>query len=121
MRLIAVALVSAALTYTAVAAAPDISGKWKMHSEIAVSESDSVCTFKQDGNKLSGNCKGMDGTVDLTGVVTDGDIHWSVQTEYNGTALTVVYHATLTNADALKGSIDVQPIDVHGTFTGTKL
>ena len=99
-----------------------VSGAWKVTGDISGYPVDQVCTFAQDGKKLTGSCKSADdkANVEITGEVDDKKVTWSFKTEYNGEPITVNFKGTLDDATHLKGDIDVQPLGAPGTFTAQK-
>ena len=122
-RLLTVAFV---LAFSAVPAAgqgtpASVAGAWRVTGDITGHPVDSVCTFAQDGKKLTGSCKSDDrGTVEITGEVDEKKATWSFKTDYNGEAITVTFKGTLDDASQLKGDIDVQPLGATGTFSAKK-
>jgi hypothetical protein len=103
------------------AAAAGLSGSWKIEADVAGEIHSGVCTIKQDGEKLSGSCK-LEGTDQaLTGEVKGQQISFSHKGEYNGEALVANYKGTVDSPKSIKGDLDVQPFDVSGTFTATKV
>lgn len=99
-----------------------VSGAWKVAGDIMGYPVDQLCTFAQDGKKLTGSCKSSDdkANVEINGEVDDKKATWSFKTEYNGEAITVTFKGTLDDATHLKGDIDVQPLGASGTFTAQK-
>lgn len=100
-----------------------VSGTWKVSGDVSGHAIDQVCTFTQDGKKLTGSCKSADEEkpVATAGEVNEQKVVWQYDTEYQGEKLTVVFTGTLDAAGAqLKGEIDVQPMAVSGTFTAQK-
>ncbi len=93
-----------------------VAGKWKIHSSIAGNESDSTCTFVQNGNDLSGTCSGPQGDVKLTGKVDGKNVTWSYQMDYNGSPLTMKYEGPL-DAGKIAGTVTVDPFGVSGDMT----
>jgi hypothetical protein len=79
-----------------------------------------VCTFTQDGTVLSGRCDSEDGEPALlAGNIKDGKITFWHGGDWDGQALTVVYVATFSSPTELKGSIEVRPMSISGTFAAT--
>jgi hypothetical protein len=99
---------------------PSLNGIWKLSLSVNGNTYDMVCTFQQDGPKLTGACKGENGENALTGQLQDQKITWEHQTPYNGETLTLKYSGALTSATEMKGTLNVQPYDVTGDFTGQK-
>lgn len=99
-----------------------VSGAWKVTGDISGYPVDLVCTFAQDGKKLTGSCKSADSSpaTDITGEVDDKKVTWALKTEYNGEPITVNFKATVDDASQFKGEIDVQPLGAPGTFSAKK-
>ena len=95
-----------------------VSGKWQIHQNIVGNESDLSCTFTQSGEELSGTCDGAMGSVKINGNVAENKVTWTVQTEYNGSPLTLKYSGTLASAK-MTGGVSVDPYGVEGEFTAT--
>jgi uncharacterized protein (DUF2147 family) len=104
----------------AFAADGNVTGNWHVVGNIAGTISDSVCTLTEDGTKLTGACKGEDSTNDVTGTVTDKEISWSLKSNYNGTDLTITYAGTPGDGKTFSGTVDVQPMNIQGTFKADK-
>ena len=97
-----------------------LTGSWKLSLSVNGNTSTMLCTFKQDGEKLAGTCKGRDSENPLTGEVLGQKITFKHQVPYNGDILTVNYSASLSSATEMKGTVDVQPLAIPGDFTGQK-
>lgn len=118
MKIIAPSLLM--LAATPVFAAPAINGQWKVHNSIAGNESDQVCSFTlTDTTTLSGSCKTDQGDAKVTGSLKDNKLSWQYNSEYNGSPLTLNYTATLSDADKITGTLEVDPFGVSGEFTAT--
>ena len=96
---------------------PNLAGSWKVHNSIAGNESDQDCTFSQTENKLSGSCRSEDREVQVTGSIEGKNVTWKYDTEYNGTAITLTYTASIEDASKIAGSVEVEPYGVTGEFT----
>lgn len=108
-------------TLSVVAAENPASGNWKIEGTVVSTPVNQTCTFKQDGSALTGTCVGEDGkSVDIAGEVKDKALTWKFGAEWQGTPLTVAFLGTLETDSLIKGSIDVQPLGVGGTFTATR-
>lgn len=104
------------------AAAPaTLSGSWKIDASVGGETHSGTCTLKQDGEKLTGICKVEDQEQALTGEVKGQKVAWSHKGEYNGEPLTASYKGDVESPTTMKGDLDVQPFDVQGTFTATKV
>jgi hypothetical protein len=101
------------------APAPNLTGQWSIHNNIAGNESDQQCKLVQTDNKLTGTCKTEEKDAPVTGSVDGNKITWKYESEYNGTPLTMTYTATIGDSDKLSGNVDVEPFGVTGDFTAT--
>ena len=99
-----------------------VAGVWKVTGDVAGVSINQVCTFAQDGKKLTGTCKsaGESKPTDITGEVDDKKVAWLLKTTYNGEAIDVTFKGTLDDPAQFKGDIDVQPFGVSGTFSAKK-
>ncbi len=100
-------------------AAPDsLVGPWQIKGDVQGNPVVEICTFTQAGTVLSGRCDSEDGEPSLlAGEIKDGKITFWHGGDWDGQALTVVYVATFTSPTELKGTIEVRPMAVAGTFT----
>ncbi len=115
---------SAALLFatTAFAAPASLTGDWSVHNNIAGNESDQPCKLVQTDNKISGTCKTADGgEAQVSGSIDGNKATWKFDMDYNGTALTLTYTATLDDSGRVAGGVEVQPFGVSGDFTATPL
>jgi hypothetical protein len=99
------------------AAAPSLTGQWTVHNSIAGNESDQNCKFVVTDNKITGTCSSQDKDVQVTGSLDGNKVTWKYDSEYNGSALTLVYTATLDDSGKIAGTVEVQPYGVTGDFT----
>lgn len=100
-------------------AAPNLTGNWTVHQNIAGNESSQECTFVQADNKLTGTCKSNEKDVAINGSVDGQKATWKYESDFNGTPLTMSYTATLDDSSKIAGSVEVQPFAVTGDFTAT--
>ena len=125
-RLLTLAFVLATAAVSAPAqnspAPASVAGAWKVTGDIMGYPVDTLCTFAQDGKKLTGSCKnaGESKATDINGEVEEKKVTWSLKTEYNGQEITVTFKGALAEATQFKGDIDVQPLNVSGTFEAKK-
>ena len=97
-----------------------LTGQWSIHNSIAGNDSDQDCKFIQQDNAITGTCKSAEGKdLAVTGTVDGKKVTWKYDSDYNGTALTLTYTATLDDSDKISGSVEVQPFGVSGDFTAT--
>jgi hypothetical protein len=119
-------LVSSVVAFSAASAfaagPPELGEKWKVHNSIAGNENDQDCNFEQKEKELTGTCKSETDKdpVKVTGTLDGNKVTWKYNTDYNGTALTLVYTATVDDSAKFSGSVEVQPFGVTGDFTATK-
>lgn len=118
------ALVMTLLAVSAFAqSSTSVSGNWKVSGDVAGHALDQLCTFTQDGKKLTGSCKSAESgnPSEVTGEVSDNKVSWQYNVDYSGEKLTISFAGTLDASGAqLKGDIDVQPYGVTGSFTAQK-
>ena len=97
-----------------------VAGKWQVHSSTAGTETDSVCTFSQNGGDLTGSCNDdQNGEKKITGKVDGKKVSWTFKSDYNGTPLTVNYEGTL-DGEKIAGTLTVPEFSVEGEFKATK-
>jgi len=94
----------------------EITGPYNLHSSIAGTDTDQICSLSQTDNKLAGTCKSDTGEVKLTGTVDGKKVTIKVNSEYNGEPLTVNYTGKLDDAGIIQGDVDVEPMGVTGDF-----
>ncbi len=104
----------------ALAQTPSVSGTWKLALVVNGNTYPMSCTIQQDAGKLTGACKSESGENPLKGQVDGQKITFQHQTPYNGDLITLSYTGTIASASEIKGTIDVQPFNVSGEFTGQK-
>jgi hypothetical protein len=104
------------------ASAPAVlSGTWKIEAEVGGETHTGTCTITQEAEKLTGMCKAEGAEATLAGEVKGQTVTWSHKGEYNGEKYTASYKGVVESPSALKGDIDIQPLDASGTFTATKV
>ena len=115
--LLALALVSA--LHAAPVAADSAAGTWKITGDIMGNPLNETCTLKQAGSALSGRCvRADDGSgTDVTGEVKEGKVTFKHGGDYPGQELTITYTGTFASPKELKGTVEVLPFNVSGTFT----
>jgi hypothetical protein len=103
-----------------VAADRSLTGTWNMALNVSGTDYELSCTFKQDGEKLTGKCSGESGEGELIGKIQADKITWTHNIPFNGDTLTLSYAGTFSSDTAIKGTLHVAPVDVDGDFTGQK-
>jgi catechol 2,3-dioxygenase-like lactoylglutathione lyase family enzyme len=111
--------ISAFLFASSVFAAPNLTGQWTIHNNIAGNESDQECKLVVTDNKITGSCNFQSKDLAVTGAVDGNKVTWQYQADYDGSPLTFVYAATLDDSSKLAGTVEVKPFDVTGEFTAT--
>ncbi len=96
--------------------APSLTGKWKVHSNVSGNDHNATCTITQTDKALAGTCVADQGETKLVGTVDGSKASWKIETEYNGTPITLVYTGTFDSTGKLTGSLEVQPFGVTGDF-----
>ena len=112
-------IVSVAFLTSAIAAqATNVTGEWAFNVTTDQGGGTPTITFKQDGEKLTGNYVGQLGSSDLTGTVKGNDITFNFTVDVQGQQAPVTYKGTVEK-NTMKGSLDIAGM-VNGTFTATK-
>lgn len=113
-------LIALVFALHAAPAADSLAGPWQIKGDVMGNPVNELCTFTQAGTVLTGNCAGDDGEPALlAGEVKDGKITFWHGGDWDGQALTIVYSGTMSSPTELKGTIEVRPMSVSGTFTMT--
>lgn len=103
------------------AMAQDVSGVWKIDGSVEGNAVAATCTFKQTDKDITGVCKmDPDKSLDVKGQITDQQVTWKYDLEYEGTVYTLTYTGKLDTNTSIKGSITVNPSDTEGDFTAQK-
>src|SRR5882724_12005162 len=97
--------------------APTLTGRWSVHTSVSGNEIDQECKFVQEDSKLTGSWKSTDKEVQITGGLDGKKVTWKYDSQYNGTALTATYTATIDDPKKISGTVDVQPYGVTGEFS----
>jgi hypothetical protein len=101
--------------------APSVTGSWTLATNVQGNTGAPTCTFKQDGEKITGSCSAPNNTQsEVTGEITDTKVTFRYNIEWDGNPLTLVFTGTLDSDTTMKGTIEVQPMGVPGDFTATK-
>ena len=102
-------------------AADSVTGTWRIAGDVVGNPVNEVCTLRQAGAAVTGSCKNPDVAdakpQDVTGEVKNGTLTFRHGGDYQGTAITLTYTSTTATAKEPKGTIDVQPYGVSGTFS----
>lgn len=116
------------LAFTAVVAAQsqeggkvDVSGTWLMSVETPNGPGSASFTFKQEGERLSGQYRGAFGDAPVTGTVKGRDVEFSIKVEFQSTELTIVYTGVV-DGEEMKGDMAVRGggQEFKSTWTGKR-
>jgi hypothetical protein len=109
-------VVVAALALVAVAAPPDVSGNWDIEANFddsTLAGGGFDCAFKQEGERLTGNCM----AVPLTGEVKGTRVGWQIKA--GQTQQTITYTGAVNDTGTIiNGRFSMA--DKGGRFTGSK-
>jgi hypothetical protein len=96
----------------------DVSGTWVLEVTTPAGSGTPTVTFKQEGEKLTGQYSGQLGEAPLTGTLKGNAITFQFDADVQGTALRVVYTGTVEQA-AMKGGVRLGDA-AEGTFVGRR-
>lgn len=99
-------------------AAVDVSGTWAIEVETGQGTGTPSFTFKQEGEKLSGQYRGLFGEAPVTGTIKGDAIVFSIDTTFEGNTVRVTYSGTVEK-DTMKGTVKFGDL-AEGTFKGTR-
>ena len=97
----------------------DISGAWAFQVETPAGSGTPTFTFKQEGEKLTGQYKGAFGEAPLTGTVKGNKIDFSIKVQAQGQEGTIKYTGTVEKDGTMKGTVDLGEIG-SGTWTAKR-
>lgn len=105
------------------AAAPadktDVTGAWAFAVETQAGSGTPTFTFKQEGEKLTGQYKGQFGEAPLTGSVKGNKIDFSIKVQAQGQEGTIKYTGTVEKDGTMKGTVDFGELGA-GTWTAKR-
>ena len=82
----------------------DISGAWTFQVETSAGSGSPTFTFKQEGEKLSGQYKGAFGEAPVTGTVKENKIDFAIKVDVQGQQGTLTYAGTVEKDGSMKGT-----------------
>jgi hypothetical protein len=98
----------------------DVTGVWIFTVESPAGKSNPTLTFKQEGEKLTGQYSSqLMGQADLTGTVKGQAIEFVVSANVQGTAIDLKYAGSVDSKDSMKGTLSAGDFG-NGTFTGAR-
>jgi hypothetical protein len=96
----------------------DVSGAWAFAVEFGGGSGTPTMTFKQDGEKLTGQYVGQLGEAPLSGTIKGAAIEFTMNLTVEGTAVSIRYAGTVDKA-SMKGTVKFGDMG-EGTFTAAK-
>jgi hypothetical protein len=98
----------------------DVTGVWVFSVESPAGKSNPTLTFKQDGEKLTGQYSSqLMGQADLTGTVKGEAIEFVVSATVQGTPIELKYTGAVDTRDSMKGTLSAGDFG-NGTFTAAR-
>lgn len=82
----------------------DITGAWQFHVETPNGSGTPTFTFKQEGEKLSGQYKGAFGEAPLSGTVKENKVEFAIKVQAQGQDVTITYNGTVEKDGTMKGT-----------------
>jgi len=102
-------------------AQPAVPGAWTITGDVQGYPINESCSFRQDKDKIAGTCKNEEGkSYDTTVTIADKKVIFVHGGEYQGDSLTLTFTGAWNEKGELNGDIDVQPLNVSGSFTARK-
>ena len=98
----------------------DISGAWAFQVETPAGSGTPTFTFKQEGEKLTGQYKGAFGEAPLTGTVKGNKIDFGIKVQAQGQEATINYTGTIEKDGTMKGTVNLGPDIGSGTWTAKR-
>jgi hypothetical protein len=95
-----------------------VSGSWSIQVDTGQGTGTPSFTFKQDGEKLSGQYKGLFGEAPVTGTIKGNAIEFWVDVTVEGASARVTYSGTVEK-DTMTGKVRLGDLG-EGTFKGTR-
>ena len=97
----------------------DITGAWSFQVESSAGSGSPTFTFKQDGEKLTGQYKGAFGEAPLTGTVKGGKVDFVIKVDVQGQQMTLTYTGTVEKDGSMKGTAELGEVG-SATWTGKR-
>jgi hypothetical protein len=98
----------------------NVTGVWIFNVESPAGQSNPTLTFKQDGEKLSGQYSSqLMGQADLIGTVKGQAIEFVVSATVQGMPIELKYTGSVDSKDSMKGTLSAGEFG-GGTFTGAR-
>ncbi len=100
------------------AAAVSVAGTWNLQIQTDQGTGTPSFRFLQDGDKLTGQYKGMFGEAPVTGSLKGAEIKFAVKVSGQGQEFTIAYSGTVSG-DTMQGTVKFGD-QGEATFTGKK-
>ncbi len=97
----------------------DISGAWQFAVQTDAGSGSPSFTFKQDGQKLTGDYSGALGQAALTGTLKGNQLSFSFKADAGGQSAEVTYTGKVISKDSMEGSLSIAGLG-DGTWTGKR-
>ena len=97
----------------------DVSGAWAFQVETPAGSGTPTFTFKQEGEKLTGQYKGAFGEAPLTGTVKGNKIDFTIKVKAQDQDATINYTGTVEKDGTMKGTVSVADLG-SGTWTAKR-
>jgi hypothetical protein len=126
---VALAVVVCAIALPGVARAADFSGNWQVTGHMAAPDGtlfqlSPVCKFHQDGDDLTGECKGPNAEGPIKGTIDGNKVvwHWShTATTPVGVSGTTYFHGIRGDDGVIRGTYTTDYAPGTGDWTGTQI
>ncbi len=97
-----------------------LSGTWEVHNQSA-GGSKMSCTISQKGSELTGTCTAAGRPdVKIVGSVEGNKVGWVINSEYNGSPLTMKYEGTVDRDSKITGTMTIVEFLISGDFDATR-
>lgn len=96
----------------------NVSGAWLFEVETSVGSGSPIFTFKQDGERLSGQYKGAFGEAPVTGTVKGKEIKFSFTVNAQGSDVMMIYTGSV-ETERMKGKLEAGNL-ASGTWTAKR-
>ncbi|MGA2537746.1 MAG: carboxylesterase family protein [Terracidiphilus sp.] len=95
-------------------------GAWAISGDIQGYPLKEDCALTVQQSAVTGSCTTPEKTYAVTGTIDGGKVIFKHGGEYNGDALTLTYTGAMSPEGLLSGTVDVDPMNVSGTFSAKK-
>lgn len=116
-------LAAALVTTTLYAGAQtkDVTGTWKINGDVMGVPVPETCVLTQKDAKVTGTCTMETGDYAVTGTFDGTTFSMEHGGLYNGDKLVLMFASKIAADGTMTGTIDVQPMNVGGTYTAAKV